>query len=443
MTTRSAGDVPLTVVIAGLTRWHKPLVRAAIESCGLRSAQAEVARLDDYRRAARLLEGDRSVPLCYVIGSFLRYLDGAGSAPILFMAPNIVGPDRGPGFVEAVRRVLRDAGGDRVDVGFWPGAVTGPAASVLSPASAAAIAQALILGDLIREIGCRVRPYETVPGATESALAECRDHLARTLRRQPAPDPSPGIGDGVLALFSKLGDRATVAAFADVCRSEALTASLDECAELLQSRVTVDYARPKPAVLLAGDFWTRTTDGGGNYEMVRLLEAEGAEVVVSPVMEWALDVSSRGDWLARRMYRRLFERYRRRFRGLLDPGAARSAHLTFDLFLDRTRLVSEAAATVRLSIEPCEKVEAECLDRIRAALRTAAERARSEVDEVLEAAGVDIDAVYSFLRDWHDYRLPLQAFDCHRRATAASFIEKVAIALVREKGLRKEIHWHP
>jgi len=49
----------------------------------------------------------------------------------------------------------------------------------------------------------------------------------------------------------------------------------------------VDRLRPKPKAALIGEFWAMTTEGEGNYQLQRFLEAEGAECEIQPVSVWA------------------------------------------------------------------------------------------------------------------------------------------------------------
>src|SRR5439155_21860046 len=72
----------------------------------------------------------------------------------------------------------------------------------------------------------------------------------------------------------------------DQFRGETYTKALLACCDLLNERVEVDYARPRPIVKVTGEFWAQTTEGDGNFRMFSFLEGEGAHVLVEPVATW-------------------------------------------------------------------------------------------------------------------------------------------------------------
>jgi predicted nucleotide-binding protein (sugar kinase/HSP70/actin superfamily) len=102
----------------------------------------------------------------------------------------------------------------------------------------------------MNELGCALRPYEVEPGSVDAALDLGRRWLYWALRDRESPVP----------LLRRI-------------RRE-----LD--------RVALDYARVRPRVKITGEFWAQTTEGDGNYHLMRWLEEEGAEVVIEPVGTW-------------------------------------------------------------------------------------------------------------------------------------------------------------
>jgi predicted nucleotide-binding protein (sugar kinase/HSP70/actin superfamily) len=98
----------------------------------------------------------------------------------------------------------------------------------------------------------RLRPYELVPGATDEAIAECKQIVWKALHEQT---------NIIVALW--------------------------RCRRVL-ARVEVDRTIPKPKVAIIGEFWAMTTEGDGNYKLQRFLESEGAEVDVQLVTAWLL-----------------------------------------------------------------------------------------------------------------------------------------------------------
>src|SRR5258706_1857902 len=50
--------------------------------------------------------------------------------------------------------------------------------------------------------------------------------------------------------------------------------------------IEIDRLRVKPIVKITGEFWAKTTEGDGNFNMFRFLEREGAQVMVEPIGTW-------------------------------------------------------------------------------------------------------------------------------------------------------------
>ncbi|MBM3318417.1 MAG: 2-hydroxyglutaryl-CoA dehydratase, partial [Candidatus Eisenbacteria bacterium] len=113
-----------------------------------------------------------------------------------------------------------------------------------------ALVRALMLGDLLNELGHALRPYEVRPGAVDEALEEGRRWLYWALRDR----------ENAVPVLRRVRRR------------------LDQ--------VELDYLRVKPKVKITGEFWAQTTEGDGSYHLARWLEQEGAEVLVEPVGTW-------------------------------------------------------------------------------------------------------------------------------------------------------------
>jgi len=63
--------------------------------------------------------------------------------------------------------------------------------------------------------------------------------------------------------------------------------ALRQCRRRLAA-VPVKRLQAKPKVAIIGEFWAMTTEGEGNYQLQRFLEAEGAECEVQAVVSWVL-----------------------------------------------------------------------------------------------------------------------------------------------------------
>ncbi|HSG08389.1 MAG TPA: acyl-CoA dehydratase activase [Longimicrobiales bacterium] len=104
---------------------------------------------------------------------------------------------------------------------------------------------AYMFGGFMRRIGCRLRPYERVKGATDSAIEAAMSILA----------------DAFLGLRPK-----------ESALAEALTAlAAIECV----------HGEPRPEVAIFGDLYARDNDVL-NQDLVRFIEAHGGEVITTP-----------------------------------------------------------------------------------------------------------------------------------------------------------------
>ena len=107
-----------------------------------------------------------------------------------------------------------------------------------------------MVGDMINELGYKIRPYEIEKGQTDKAIEEAIILMGSTLR----------YGRSMFRSLRKV--------------------------KKMFAGIEVDYSRVKPKVKITGEFWAQTTEGDGNYHMFSWLESEGAEVMVEPIGTW-------------------------------------------------------------------------------------------------------------------------------------------------------------
>lgn len=455
------------LAVAGLPRWHEPLVAAALAGFGHRTECVKFARLSDYRRAISLLGREGSPPVMYLIGSFLRFLDERSDVggPVCFICPNVAPGGPTAGIVEAVEHAFSRAGRADARSAFFPGAIPKSERHLLDPATIGAVVRAVQVADTLHETVCRVRPYERESGATERVIEECVAEIGRLLgetsRHWKDSTVRPSLAHRGLSSITRFASARDLAVFAHAPGEDVIVAALDRCAKRLQDEVEVDYVQPRPRVRLTGDFWTRSTGGEANFSILPWLEAEGAEVQLLPVVDWLVDALAgsgvRGTWMARRYTAKRRKRYRDRFGpGPMPPGqtgCAADVHVVFEMHLDRIHRISDDDKTVRLSIVACEMSNQDCRERIQAALRPALATAEAEIEAVLERRGFSMDEIRTFVGDRRDLRRPLRtpeppgaaraAAGAAEIGTGARFVERVAAELAREVGMRKNIQWHP
>jgi predicted nucleotide-binding protein (sugar kinase/HSP70/actin superfamily) len=158
-------------------------------------------------------------------------------------------------YITEYKKALRDAGFDGVrirsfehDKGIFQ--EEGEAEDVIrfTPKFLFILVKAILLGDLVNIVGYRMRPYEVERGSTDIALEQCRVILSDAFREH-----------------------------------RNITLALTRCRKILEA-VKLDRLQPKPKVMVMGEFWAAMTEGDGNYNLYRFLEAEGAECIPQPVL---------------------------------------------------------------------------------------------------------------------------------------------------------------
>jgi len=124
---------------------------------------------------------------------------------------------------------------------------------------------AIFCSDLVQDLEYQVRPYEVVPGQTETVVKEAVEHLYEVFRHRPRHGP-----------YRAITWHLTTSSF---------TRALREIRQKFAA-IEVDRLRVKPVVKLTGEFYLQTVEGEPNYNIHRWLEAEGAEVYPAAVAVW-------------------------------------------------------------------------------------------------------------------------------------------------------------
>ena len=257
-----------TILFGGLTMAHDQLVRAALAGLGYDMQPLDVPDYESLRYGKEFGNRAQCNPTYFTVGNLVKHLiqlrdrDGLPVDEIIrtrvFFTAGACGPCRFGTYVTEYRKALRDAGfeGFRVLLFQQQGGLrqaTGDDPGLdLSPRFFITLLKALLAGDVLNLIGYRIRAYEIEPGATDRALADCKQLLSAAFLRR---------GSLLRALWQ----------------------SRRRLAE-----VRVNRLQPKPKVSIIGEFWAMTTEGDGNYQLQRFLEREGAEVDIQPITAWLL-----------------------------------------------------------------------------------------------------------------------------------------------------------
>lgn len=257
-----------TLLIGGLTMAHDCLMQAALQGLDYKVQLLDCPDTKALHLGKEFGNRGQCNPTYFTVGNLIKHLvhlrdvEGLSVEQIVrsyvFVTAGSCGPCRFGTYVTEYRKALRDSGFDgfRVLLFQQNGGLkqaTGDASGLeITPMFFLQFMKAMLAGDVLNAMGYRIRPYETVSGATDAAMEQAKQEVAGALRKR---------------------------------RSVVL--AMRRARKFFRS-VAVDRSRPAPKVMVIGEFWAMTTEGDGNYRLQRFLEQEGAEVEVQTITAWVL-----------------------------------------------------------------------------------------------------------------------------------------------------------
>jgi len=258
----------ITLLIGGLTMAHDYLISGAFRSLGYNVVPLDAPDYEALRAGKEFGNRGQCNPTYFTVGNLIKFLihvrdkGGLTSQEVVenfvFLTAGACGPCRFGMYVTEYRKALRDAGFDGFRVMLFQqqgglSQATGEESGLeLNPPFFIGLLKGLIAGDVINGIAYRLRPYEVVPGSTDAAIAEAKKICYD-------------------ALYEK----------------RSILRALYQSRKIFE-KVEVDRTIPKPKVAIIGEFWAMTTEGDGNYQLQRFLEAEGAECDIQFITAWLL-----------------------------------------------------------------------------------------------------------------------------------------------------------
>ena len=336
-----------TILLGGLTRLHDVLIEATFLGAGYHCERLPVPDLACFHLGREFCDNGLCSPAYFNVGTLVGYLQHLEAGGLtrqeivdhyVFFTAGGNGPCRFGMYESEYRLALDNAGfeGFRV-LTFQQGISRGPDGTsglVISLGHALGILKAFHVADVLNHIVHRLRPYETVPGATDRALAECEADVYAHLRSAVVHEWHEGLARWLVAA---VGSRKWLRELVNVVSKYRQLLAGPEYRDLLRrcgarfDRVELDRTRVKPVVKITGEFWAQTTEGDGNYRMFDFLEREGAEVLVEPFASWVtyLVFSGRLRYLERRRSASRLER--RPSKRLVGALATRARLWLFDL----------------------------------------------------------------------------------------------------------------
>ena len=252
-----------TILWGGLTLAHEELVTEAMRGLGYKVQPIPCPDNEALRIGKEVGNRGQCNPTYYTVGNLVKYLTelrDAGEEDIedryVFVTAGACGPCRFGMYEAEYRKALRDAGFHEFRVllfeqsGGFSQSEGEEEGLELNASFGLAFLKGLMIGDLVNDLGYKIRPYEIIPGETNRVLAESKQLLGVALRE----------GNSLYRALKRVKKKFET--------------------------IEVDYSKVKPKVKITGEFWAQTTEGDGNYHMFSWLESEGAEVLVEPIGTW-------------------------------------------------------------------------------------------------------------------------------------------------------------
>ena len=240
-------------LVGGLGDPHDRLAAAALSGEG-RPARA-VGALDEdaYDRGRAALPRGQCAPILYTTGALLREAErhsrSGASGSLGWVSPRSCGPCRYALFETAWTRALAQAGHAHASI-VGLGQSVEALVRLLSPAGAWRVLDALVVADVLREVGNRLRPHVADPMDLERRVREATRRVAEATASGGAP--------------------------VDALRREAPSFV----------GLPLRPAAPLARAQLIGDPWSLHVDGDGQLNVVRVLASAGVEVEQPPFAFW-------------------------------------------------------------------------------------------------------------------------------------------------------------
>ena len=249
----------------GLTLLQDKLIEAALNSLGIHFIALPNPDFRSFQTGKAFGNRGQCNPTYFTVGNLVKYLQhlrdekGLSTEEIVrkyaYITAGGCGPCRFGMYITEYKKALRDAGfeGFRLtafdhEKGIFQGEESQTQLIDYTPAFFIRLVKAVIIGDIINLLGYKMRPYEVEKGATDAALEVCKERVANAFLHHTSL---------IKALWQ--------------CRKEL-------------GQVKINRLQPKPKVMVMGEFWAAMTEGDGNYNLYRFLEAEGAECIPQPII---------------------------------------------------------------------------------------------------------------------------------------------------------------
>jgi len=253
-----------TILYGGLTLAHEYILKGAMLGLGYKVEYLPCPDNEALAIGKEYCSRGECNPTYYTVGNLIKYLlnlrdSGMSVEEIekhyVFFTAGSCGPCRFGMYEAEYRKALSEAGFRNFRVLLFQQSgglnqANEESGIQMDSKFFVTILKAIIVGDLLNDIGYKIRPYEVNKGEIDKVMLQVWEIMFRVFQNHTS-------------IFKAL------------CHVRKLL-----------SQIKVDYTKVKPRVKIIGEFWAQTTEGDGNYRLARWLEEEGAEVIVEPVSTW-------------------------------------------------------------------------------------------------------------------------------------------------------------
>ncbi len=249
----------------GLTLLQDKLVEAALNSMNINFIALPNPNFESFQKGKAYGNRGQCNPTYFTVGNLVKYLQnlrdekGLSSEEIVkkyvYITAGGCGPCRFGMYITEYKKALRDAGFDGFrltsfehDKGIFQGDEIDENILDFSPKFFITLIKSVIIGDIINILAYKMRPYEIEKGSVNNAIEKCKNIVTQAFLNHSS-----------------------------------LIKAMWECRSVLE-KVKLNRLEPKAKVMVMGEFWAAMTEGDGNYNLHKFLEAEGAECIPQPIL---------------------------------------------------------------------------------------------------------------------------------------------------------------
>lgn len=292
-----------TILFGGLTWKHEKLIKGALQGIGYKTDYIPVPDKKAFQLGKEYGNNGQCNPTYFTVGNLVQYLQGLEEKGMskediinnhVFFTAGACGPCRFGMYEAEYRLALRNSGFDgfRVLLFQQTGGLSQDeleAGLEMNLDFFLGIVNAMMLGDIINELGYNIRPFEVNEGETDRVMGEVIDIFYEKLKSKKYFDFNSKMGK----FLQKIPASEYFTKFIDQILGDYYLEAGEEAFNKFNS-IKVDRTRLKPIVKITGEFWAQTTEGDGNFNMFPFLEKEGAQLLVEPISTWIMYMIHQG-----------------------------------------------------------------------------------------------------------------------------------------------------